>query len=301
MKRTFALLMMTLLVTVLFSGCMKKGLSLTGGNEERTVLKKIWIMPYPVAGENELSADFGELIKKSFLSDRSLFIVNRSMSEYNSLPARLPMLPGNRINNAALSAIAEEHGIQATGVYSVLNISTEEKYTEVMFLSKKRWYIKSFFSFSIYDSETSSKLCDFYTEEKVRISEEEYLKFSSAPKNIPGNLVRELLDQAVSGISEKTVEALSKVSWKGFVTSVNGDRIRISSGKELFLKTGDEMDISMQGQIFEGKDGFRYRIPGDKTGQIRLDRVEDSYSEAGIPQGMKVAPGMTLKLSKITN
>lgn len=297
MKRIMPLL--AILFLVLFSGCMKKGLSLTGGNEIRLPLKKIWIMPFPVTGENQVSEKFGKLLEQSFAKDKSLFPVSRNMPDYADLPARLPMLPGSRINNSALSSLAEEYGIQAVGVYSVLDIKAEEKYTEVMFLSKKRWYIKSFFSFSIYDSETSSKLCDFYTEERVRISEEEYRNFSNQTVTIPENIVRELLEQAASGMAEKALEALSRVAWKGFVVGLNGNRAKISSGEETLLKAGDEIDISMHGQIFEGKDGFRYRIPGDKYGRLKIDNVKNRYSEAEIPSGMKVSPGMTVRFAEI--
>lgn len=286
-----------LAVFIFFSGCMKIGsFPLMGGGKDVVYpLKKIWIMPFPVSGEDPFSEKFGNHLKKRFEAEKSLFFVNAHMSDYKSLPEKLPLLPGGRINNSALSSIAEEAGIQAVGVYSSIDVSTEEKYTEVMYLSKTRWYLKAFFSFSIYDAETSSKLCDFYIEEKTRISKEEFDLFSKSPEKISEASVTELLQQASSNISEKALDAFSRVSWKGFVVGVNGNRAKISSGKEALIKSGDEMDIFSLGETFEGKDGFKYRIPGDKKGKIKIDKSENYYSEFEIPAGASVRPGMAIK------
>jgi len=299
MKRICPLLVCAVLVFA--SGCMKKGsLSLTGGGDDSVApIKKIWIMPFPVSGEDFFSEKFGARLKKNFEAEKSLFLVNSHLSDHKTLPGKLPLLPGGRINNSALSSIAEEAGIQAVGVYSAVNVSVEEKYSEMMYLSKTRWYIKAFFSFSVYDTETSSKLCDFYIEEKVRISKDEFDLYSKSPEKISEASVAELLQQATSSISEKSLEALSKISWKSFVVGVNGNRLRISSGKETLVKPGDEMDVFSLGQPFEGKDGFKYRIPGDKKGKIRISRTENYYSEAEIPAGMSIVQGMTIRPAEI--
>lgn len=297
MKRLYPLLLLA--VCMLVSGCMKNGsLTMIGGNKDiEPPLKKIWVMPFPSTGENAFSEKFGNSLKKVFGAEKSLFLVNSHLSDYKALPERLPLLPGGRINNSTLSSIAEEAGIQAVGVYSAVDVSVEEKYTETMYLSKTRWFLKAFFSFSVYDTETSSKLCDFYIEEKVKISKEEFDEYSKSPEKISEASVSELFNQASLTISEKALDALSKVSWKAFIVSVNGNKARISSGKEALVKPGDEMDVFSLGQIFEGKDGFRYRIPGDIKGKIKIEKSENYYSEAEIPGGLTVVPGMTLKPS----
>lgn len=299
MKRLYPLLILAIFMLV--SGCMKNG-SLTINGENKDVvppLKKIWIMPVSATGENSFSEKFGNSLKKAFEAEKSLFLVNAHLSDHKALPEKLPLLPGGRVNNSTLSSIAEEAGIQAVGVYSAIDVSTEEKYSEMLYLSKTRWYLKAFFSFSVYDTETSSKLCDFYIEEKVRISKEDFDLYSKAPEKSSEASVSELLQQASSSISEKAIEALSKVSWKSFIVGVNGNRIRISSGKEALVKPGDEMDVFSLGQAFEGKDGFRYRIPGNKKGKIKIDKSESYYSEAEIPAGMTVVPGMAIRPNAI--
>lgn len=299
MKRLYPLLVLA--VFMFAPGCMKNGsLTMNGGSKDIVPpLKKIWIMPFPVIGENPFSEKFGNSLKKTFEAEKSLFLVNAHLSDHKALPEKLPLLPGGRINNSTLSSIAEESGIQAVGVYSTVDVSVEEKYTEMMYLSKTRWHLKAFFSFSVYDTETSSKLCDFYIEEKVNITKDEYDVYLKSPEKISEASLSELVQQASLNISEKAIEALSKVSWKAFIVGVNGNKVRISSGKEALVKPGDEMDVLSLGQIFEGKDGFRYRIPGDLKGKIKIERSENYYSEAEIPGGMTVAPGMVIKPSPI--
>lgn len=281
-------------------GCANKSILPFLGKDAEAVspLKKIWVMPFPVSGENDLSSKFGAELKKKMSEGKPVLLVDRSSQAYTNLPAKLPLLPGGRINNSALSAIAEESGIQAVGVYSAVELSTEEKYFEVLNLSKTRWFLKAFFTFSFYDTETSSKLCDFYVEEKIKISKEDYDVFSK-PENITEAAISELLTQASANMSEKALEALSRISWKGFVKDVNGKKIRLSSGKEVLLKTGDELDIFSPGQPFEGKDGLKYRIPGSRVGKITVSNVGDLYAEAEMPDGLNPSSDMIVKPAEI--
>lgn len=296
MKRYFHLWLVFVLFFS-FSGCMKKGGLIFGDNDEKNVvlLKKVWIMPFPVSGETGLSIKFGKLLEKSFEAEKSIFLVNAHMADFKGLPEKLPLLPGGRINNAALSGIAEEAGIQAVGVFSAVDMTFEEKYTEAFFLSKHRWFAKAFFSFSIYDAETASKLGDFFVEEKVKISQDDYELYMKSPEKVSEPLVTELLSQASSSITEKALTGLSKTSWKGFVTEVKGKKAIISSGSETGIKPGDSLDILNQGEIFEGRDGFKYRIPGDTIGRITIDKSEKYGSEAEIPSGLSVSKGMALR------
>lgn len=284
-----------------FSGCMKKGAAIfgTAGDEDKALLKKMWVMPFPVSGESAMSLKFGGLLEKSFASEKSVFLVNAHKADFKGLPEKLPLLPGGRINNSALSGIAEEAGIQAVGVFSAVDLTFDEKYTEAFWLSKRRWYAKAFFSFSMYDTETSSKSADFFIEESVRISEEDYNLYSKSPEKIPEAIVAELVQQASTNVKEKAMEEFLKIPWKGFITEVNGNKVRISSGNEIMIKPGMELDILNLGEMFEGRDGFKYRVPGDKIGKIAISRIGDYYSEAEIPAGMVLSKGMALRPAEV--
>ncbi len=87
---------------------------------------------------------------------------------------------------------------------------------------------------------------------------------------------------------------MKRQSWKGYVSSVSGDKISISSGRNTGIVPGNVFEV-YGNNLLEGKDGQKFYIPGPKAGVIKITAVNKESSEAVIVTGDSVKIGYTIR------
>ena len=96
-------------------------------------------------------------------------------------------------------------------------------------------------------------------------------------------------------MGEKICDAIVFQPWKGFITSVDDDKIHLNFGGKIGLKIGDLFDVFDSNEIFEGLEGRRFFMPGTKTGEIKITEVHPDTAEAILVSGHDIQSGFCVQ------
>lgn len=239
---------------------------------------------------------FGEVFQHSLLtglqndSDHLLVIKEGELKPQLTIPR----LGSGRIDNFALAEKGRWFGLNAFVIAGLTDICAKEKVEGVLWFKENRYYVQIHTFAEVYDTETGAKIFDEYFLREIEIedSDVDYVqakRWDALPE------VREALVQAAGDLSEKVRDALILQKWAGYIISVAGDRVIISSGAESGLKSGDLLNAYDIGEIKEGVDGHKFLTVGLKAGEVRITVVTRERSEAQVVSGTIEMPGGAVK------
>ncbi len=216
------------------------------------------------AGDENFPADFGKLPKKASGGIDSFRICETG-------------------KNFGLSAII-------TGFLTV--IKTGEEPRGILWYRDSYPFISISVHFDIYDTETGAKLLNENFSYK-RDSDELEIESVKAGR-IEHVLLKDAFEHISKDAGNKVCEIMKRQSWKGYVSSVSGDKILISSGSSAGVIPGNIFEVYVN-SLLEGKDGQKFYIPGSRAGLIKITAVNKEDSEAILVTGDSVMKGYTVK------
>ncbi len=197
----------------------------------------------------------------------------------------------------ALAAMGRNRGISFFITMRLDDIRVESRRKGLFWFlfQRNHYYLALDLDVTIIDSETSAKLMDKTFTQETEIDEGDYEAYQSDPRQIPTDT-----DEALTQLANQTADAicdrLSNEPWIGFVTDVNGDLIRLSSGSRNGLRPGLKLSVYAGGKRMTGMDGRQYRVPGLKVGTLEIIST-DSDDATGRYQGSVPAqPGDSVRL-----
>ena len=208
--------------------------------------------------------------------------------------ARLPRNLSGYIDNFDLAKIGRRLGLNEIIVGSVVNILPKNKKKGFWWFKNTHYYLQVRISTQVYDTETAAKLLDESFSHEVEVDEVDLDSLKTEP-----GILASIMDEAFRAIADKMGEeicnAVVSQPWKGYVASVNGDRITVNFGKNAGLKTGDLFDVLDSSGIFKGAGGHRFFIPGRKIGEIKVTTVYPDSAEAMLVSGHDIRAGLTIQ------
>lgn len=220
-------------------------------------------------------AAVAETFRTPFLEALDGFCSNLSLTvpAADGSPAGLANPPrqlSGRIDNLKLAEIGRRYGVHAGVVLRDLSVETEERPEGILMFRDTAYYVSIRVRLEVYSMATGAKLTD---ESMVRREEVDWDEYD-AVRSRAGGRVYELpgMMTALSRLAAETAcDAIREEPWRAFVVRVeDGGRGILSSGREANLEPGDILDLFSPGDIIEGQDGQRFRVPGIRVGQVKV-------------------------------
>lgn len=96
------------------------------------------------------------------------------------------------------------------------------------------------------------------------------------------------MDQAVEELSENVLEALSRASWEGYITRVEGNTATLSAGTDVGIRAGDTFVVYAVADKITNAAGQTFSIPGNVKATLEAIQVSDKTSQLKILSGSTV-------------
>ena len=194
------------------------------------------------------------------------------------------------LNAYLLSKAGRRRGFNAVAAVHVESIKARMDRRGILWFKGSRPLLQAHADAEVFDTLTATKIVskDFYFE--TAIDKILYDKIRSG-KNFTAPQVRKALQQTAEEMGEAIGEALNDLPWRGYVTRVQGDTVRLSSGKRVGLKTGMVLTVFDPGTVIQGIEGQRFILPGKPKGRIQITAVHPDTAEAVVVSGGPFAAG----------
>jgi hypothetical protein len=93
------------------------------------------------------------------------------------------------------------------------------------------------------------------------------------------------LSEAVEGLTENIIKALSHAQWKGFIKEVDEQRAIITAGSDVGITTGDKFVVYSAGEKIINAAGQTYIIPGPVRAELEAVEVQAATTTLNVLTG----------------
>ena len=205
---------------------------------------------------------------------------------------KLPKKASGSIDSFRICETGRKFGLSAILTGSIISIITGEETRGILWYRDSYPFVSISVHFDIYDTESGAKLLDENFSYK-RDSDELEIESVKAGRIEPV-LLKDAFEHISKDAGRKICEIMKKQSWKGYVSSVFGDKILISSGSSAGIVPGNVFEVYVN-SLLEGKDGQKFYIPGSRAGLIKITAVNKNDSEAILVTGDPVKKGYIIR------
>ena len=223
-------------------------------------------------------------------------IISPSDQQYPESLFTPPKRESGRIDNLKLIQNGRSHGFQSVVTGAITSIDANEEDTGYLWFKDKYYFIRVQIIISIYDTETGAKLIDKNISRDIEIDVFDMDVFRQK-KWIDSYVLEEAFEEITLEISEAICDEVMDQSWKGFIASLEGDRIFVSAGEADGLQPGLILYVYRSETVIRGVDEQQFYLPGKHTGIIKIVAISDDQAEAVLLSGSAVQPGDLVKLS----
>ncbi len=261
--------------------------------------KKVVVVPFAnttFISDQDMQPLFTNLFIDLLSTDcGSILWVKPGDPDYPAAIDQVPRLTSGRIDNLALAEMGRAMGANAFLLGNVVSVDAEEKEKGFFIFRDTHYYESAQVGFQVYDTGTGAKLMDESLKESLEVDGAEFDAILAKDLKAMYELGETMGRIAANG-AEQVCETLQKNPWQGYVVAVQEGKVILSSGREIGLKAGDVLKVYRVGEIFEGKDGQRFIVPGSLAGEIEITAVADGRAEARPVEGADVAAGYAVRL-----
>ena len=149
---------------------------------------------------------------------------------------KLPRLSSGGIDSFKLCETGRELGLTAIMTGSITDIKTSDESRGILLWKDSYPVISLTVHVNVLDTETGTKLLDeSFTHKKY--SDDIEIESIKSGKIEPAFL-KEAFEHIAEEAGKKVCEIMKRESWKGYVSSVSGDKITISSGSNTGVASG---------------------------------------------------------------
>jgi lipopolysaccharide export system protein LptA len=242
-------------------------------------------------------ADFQETLGNNIAgalhkSCSGLLLLTTGDENYPSEFEMLPRLSSGGIDAFKLCETGRKLGLTAIMTGSVTDIKTSDELHGFLLWRDSDPAVSLTVRVDIFDTETGTKILDESFTHKRYADEIEIESIKSG--KIEPAFLKEAFEQIARAAGEKICNRMKKESWKGYVSSVSGDKVTISSGSGTGVVQGKVFEV-FSTSLLVGKQGNRFLVPGPKTGEVKITGVFDDSAEALIVSGDSIRVGYTVR------
>nr|HID57774.1 hypothetical protein [Desulfobacterales bacterium] len=241
---------------------------------EKFVKRKMAFLPFANLsrlGGNELQQRLlTQLI--TFLKRNCGYIYVVSGKKPEAQITSVPRLASGQIDNLAMARVGRQLGLNAIAAGTISDIQCTKEKRGIWGFRKEEYTVRLIFHLRVYDIETMALLLYKELEEKMEVSEDEWVAIkrrNSYNQQILENLVSRIASRAGKIICE----VLKEQPFKAFITSSRNHEFIISAGMDVGLKKGDVLEVYESQGTIKGKGGQFYLLSGSKTGEVKVIKV----------------------------
>jgi lipopolysaccharide export system protein LptA len=205
---------------------------------------------------------------------------------------KLPRLSSGGVDSFKLCETGRKLGLTAIMTGSITDIKTSDESRGILLWKDSYPAVSLTFHVDVLDTETGTKLlAESFTYKKN--SDEIEMESIKSGKMEPAFL-KEAFGHITGEAGKKVCEIMRRASWKGYVSSVSGDRIAISSGSNVGVAQGNVFEV-FGNSLIVGMQGHRFLVPGPKTGEVKITGIFGDSAEALIVSGDSIKEGYTVR------
>jgi hypothetical protein len=206
-----------------------------------------------------------------------------------------PRLASGQVDGFSLAMMGRPRGVNFFVIGSLTDVRFQDEKSGFWWWKKTRYWIRATLRLEIIDSATGTKASDESLWETAIVDEMKYeaMKETGA---IPLNEIAPILELLLREARQKTCEVLRSQPWRGFITSVDRNRLTLSAGSAVGLAPGSALEVFGKGRIVENRDGQRFLAPGEKIGEARVQSVTADQAEVVLDPSASAAGGGTVRL-----
>jgi len=244
--------------------------------------------------------NFGEVFQADLMENlrgkcSGILFVKKGDPAYPDRLDDLFRASASRIDNFELVKAGRQFGLNAIVTGSIIDIREYAEERGIMWFRDTHKFMQMLVNIAAYDVDTGAKLADESYMYETELDPVEFDDSESSKKDRIPIIEAALLD-AAEFLGDEICDAVRGQPWTGYVTSVTGNRVEISSGSDAGLSVGQVLEVFDRSTIIQGAEGQRFIKPGEKTGEIKITEIDpdravaENLSDQPIVTGSAVRP-----------
>jgi hypothetical protein len=201
-----------------------------------------------------------------------------------------PRTASGDVDVFAMSAMAREEGINIVVSPVLANIRVKKQHSGFWIFGHDEYTLQVQAAASIYDTITCSRIDLHILTEDVDIDEQQADLIQQGQEVQVAELV-EVVQEMGEALGERMGEAIDDSEWTASVITAQDGRVTISAGSDAGLRSGDRFALLDASRTLTGIDGQRYIVPGNKIGDITIDRTTPRGAIATVSSDQPVSAG----------
>jgi hypothetical protein len=235
-----------------------------------------------------------DLVETIQASCSNIILVKPSDPDYPDYLTDIPKMGSGLIDNFDLAKAGRQLGLNAIVVGAIKDISKIEKEHGMLWFKGTHDVVQVQIGVEVYDTETGAKIFDEDFMDEIEVEGFDLNSIRSM-NELNMSVINDAFEHLAADMGEKVCDTIVSEPWKGYITSIAGDKILLSSGKRAGLVPGDEFDVYESGGVFQGAGGHRFFIPGPKASEIKIMAVFANTAEAVRISGPDIREGSSIR------
>jgi hypothetical protein len=295
-----------LVCLILLSGCTlfesvgRKTRNIAHGFKglDRDMIKLVGMAPFDNRtdfSDQNLEANFIEtLIETAEASCPDLHILYSASMGYPGFLDDLPKREDGRIDNLELAREGRKFGLNSIATIALTGIKGFDEKKGFWWFKDTHYFFRIQMRAVIYDTESGTKVLDEIISRNTEVQEFDVVLFQTQQR-VDLFHIEGAFEYFADRIADKICDAMVVQPWKGYILSVSGERVILSSGKNSGLTPGQMLQAFDSSETIQGVDGHDFFKPGPKAGEIRITAVFDDSAEAVLTPGSEIQVGNVVK------
>lgn len=226
-----------------------------------------------------------------------LILVRPGDPEYPELITRFFSSEFGAIDNIGLAKLCQETGLNGVLTGQLTHIRSEEVKKGIIGFRKPFRVARIQLDTALYHAGTGAKLMDesysFDVEMIAQESETSGRKWVIHEAGF-GEPLSDCAKSAANAVCEKSAVE----PWESVVLSIQDDKAIIPFGQSIGLRVGDKLEVFGPGNTVGAQGGYRYIIPGLKTGEMKITAVFPRNVEAAAENNTTFKVGSIVRFKK---
>jgi len=235
------------------------------------------------------------LVEAMKMSCQDILLLKPDDPDYPDCLVNLPRQASGQIDDFYLAKAGRQLGLNAIVTGSFIDIKNHTKKRGILWFKDICNFVQVQVNVEVYDTLTGAKLFDKSYMHEIEI-EEEYVEATNLTHGIRTDIINDALKYIAVDMGDQICYAIVLQPWKGYITSILGEKVVIASGAKVGIKPGDIFEVYDSSGVFKGAKGQKFFIPGLKTGELKITAVYPDSAEAVCFSGQNIQPASSIGL-----
>lgn len=242
-----------------------------------------------------------DLVKAIKMSCSDILVLEPHDPGYPNYLLNLPRKTSGVIDNFNLAKTSRQFGLNTVVTGAFIDVSNHKKTRGILWFKDIHNYVQVQVMVEAYDTQTGAKLLDksyMYEieDDDILYDDISYYDSTEQTSEISTHTINDALKSIAADMGEQICDAVVLQPWKGYITSIFGDKVVIASGEKVGIAPGDIFEVYDSNGVFKGAEEQKFFIPGLKTGEIKITAVYPDSAEAVCCSGQNIQPGSSIGL-----